>query len=569
MICFIVARGFPVTLKPLLSDPSAPRISVLFYDETLKKHALANATYIFTDPDRLSVSELTGAARLYRRLQDSGCRVLNDPATVHKRFALLRGLYLKGFNPFNVYLADEGWSNVKFPVFIRVADAHAGPLTDLIADQAGLETAIEAAVAAGIPRSTIVIVEYAAEPIRPGIYRKSSMHRVGQRLITTINWHARDWRVRSDQYGLADQGLYDDELSMVRENRYASQASEAFEFANIEYGRIDFGLVDGRLCVYEINTNPTIIAPGEHSVPQRMESSRLRWSQFLEALHAIDTEENSAKIEVKGLSAEAWYRASKIYPTLRVPRGRLSREQEQRGNHELARRFAEEAAAAEPSSPVQFARLAALLDKQGRAEQAVAAARRAVELSSQKGPRYVLLATILLKAARYAEARDCAEEAIALSAESWEPHLLLSKAQWRLGALEDARRSAKRAAELGRDEPSASKWWATVSQRLGEKYLKDGRYAEARECLQQAIGCAEATGTNELLAEACVKLGDFRGALRAAWRAAQPAPAQGDIQRPQDGFVMLMQTSGRFARLCARLGYRRLREASVHFIRKS
>ena len=201
MISIIVARGFEFTLERLLSDPSAPHVSPLFYDETLQKRALAKATYIFTDLDRLSVRELIAAARLYRRLQESGCRVLNDPATVRKRFALLRGLYLAGFNPINIYLADEGWSKVKFPVFIRVADAHDGPLTDLIHDQAELETALEAAVVAGIPRSTIVIVEYAAEPIRPGIYRKSSIHRVGERLITTINWHARDWRVKGDEYG--------------------------------------------------------------------------------------------------------------------------------------------------------------------------------------------------------------------------------------------------------------------------------------------------------------------------------------------------------------------------------
>ena len=314
---------------------------------------------------------------------------------------------------------------------------------------------------------------------------------------------------------------------MVRENRYASQASEAFKFANIEYGRMDFGFVDGRLCVYEINTNPTIFAPGAFSVPQRAESSRLSWSRFLEALHAIDTEEDSAEIEVEGLSVESWNRASKLYSALRVPRRRLSEEQERRGNLELALRYVEEEMAANPSSPAgffPFARLAKLLHKQGRTEQAVAAARKALKLSPQEGPHYVLLATILLKASRYAEARDCAEEAIALSATSWESHLLLSKAQWSLGALEDARRSARRAAELNSEEPRVSKWCTTVNQRLGEKYLKDSRYAEARDCLREAIVRAEASGTTYLLlSEACLKLGDFRGALRAAARAAARA----------------------------------------------
>jgi tetratricopeptide (TPR) repeat protein len=527
----------------------------------LPKRALANATYIFTDLDRLNVNELIGAARLYRRLQERGCRVLNDPATLRKRFALLRGLYLRGFNPINVHLADEGRFNVKFPVFIRVADGHDGPLTDLIADQAELETALEAAVIAGIPRSTIIIVEYAAEPIRPGVYRKCSMHRVGERLITQINWHARDWRVKGDVYGLADETLYDEELSMVRENRYASQTSEAFRFASIEYGRMDFGVVEGRVCVYEINTNPTIKAPGEYPVQQRMESSRLRWSRFLEALHAIDTQEDSAEVEVEGLSVEAWNRASKFYPAFRVPRGRLIKEQERRGNLELAVRYAEEAVAANPSSPAWLARLMRLLDKQGRTEEAVAAARKALELSPQEGRPYVLLGTILLKAGRHAEARDCAEDAIALNAESWQSHLLLSKARWGLGALEDARRSAKRAAELSREEPSVSKWWTTVSQRLGNKYLKAGRHAEARDCLQEAIVRAEADGiTHLLLTEACLKLGNFTCAWRAARRAVELAPEQAQIHGDQwRALDIVMKVMWRLAWLRSRLNHRLLR----------
>lgn len=447
MICFVVARGFEFTLKPVLSDPSAPRVSMLTYDKVLAKPALANATYIFSDVDRLSVPDLTRAAQLFRRLQEGGCRVLNDPATVRKRFALLRGLYLAGLNPYNIHLADEGRSKVKFPVFIRVADGHEGPLTDLISDPTELETAIEAAVVGGIPRSTIVIVEYAAEPVRPGIYRRSSVYRVGDRLITTVNWHTSDWRVKGDQIGLADEALYDEELITVRENRYASHASEAFKFANIEYGRMDFGFVEGRVCVYEINTNPTIFPPWAHSVPQRAESSRLRWTRFLEALHAIDTKEGSAKIGVRGLSVESWDRAAKLYPSLRVPRQQLSKEQKRRGNFELALRYAEEVVAASPSG-LAFARVAKLLDRLGRTEQALAAARKALERSPQDEARSVFLAKILMRARRYAEARDCLQQATAGAKASNNSHLLLGEACLNLGDFRGAWRATARAAEL-------------------------------------------------------------------------------------------------------------------------
>jgi hypothetical protein len=133
-------------------------------------------------------------ARLYRRLKDGGCRVLNDPARVRTRFALLRGLYRVGLNPINAYLVEENLAP-RFPVFIRVADRHDSPLSDLIYDQAELDRAISAATVAGVPRSTILIVEYAAEPIRPGVFRKSSVFRIGDHLVRDVNWHGSSWMV--------------------------------------------------------------------------------------------------------------------------------------------------------------------------------------------------------------------------------------------------------------------------------------------------------------------------------------------------------------------------------------
>jgi Flp pilus assembly protein TadD len=253
--------------------------------------------------------------------------------------------------------------------------------------------------------------------------------------------------VKGDQIGLADKALLDEELSTVRENRYAGQASKVFDFANIEYGRMDFGFVEGRACVYEINTNPTIFGPGEHSIPQRVESSRLRWSRFLEALHAIDTEEDSAKIDVRGLSVGSWERASKLYPALRVPRQQLSKEQSRRGNVRLALRYAEEIVAASPSG-AGFARVAKLLVKLRRREQALVAARKARELAPQEGAHIVLLATILLRAGRYAEARDCLQEATAGAKPNGSSHLLLSEICLKLGDLRGAWRATARAAEL-------------------------------------------------------------------------------------------------------------------------
>ena len=49
---------------------------------------------------------------------------------------------------------------------------------------------------------------------------------------------------------------YDQHLDYVRTNPHADELRKLFGAANIEYGRIDYTIADGRIQVFEINTNP-------------------------------------------------------------------------------------------------------------------------------------------------------------------------------------------------------------------------------------------------------------------------------------------------------------------------
>ena len=142
MICFLVCRGYGFTVRPLQQDLDAPEITILPYGQVLRESTLPKATYVFVDIDRLNSAELVGAGRLFRRLAAGGCRVLNDPARVLTRFPLLRTLNRCGINGFDVFSIEEADKPKRFPVFIRIADDHVGPVTDLIEDQETLERAI-------------------------------------------------------------------------------------------------------------------------------------------------------------------------------------------------------------------------------------------------------------------------------------------------------------------------------------------------------------------------------------------------------------------------------------------
>lgn len=379
MICFIIHKGYETSLKALQEDPNSPNITFLSYSEALRKRSLPAGTYIFTCLSTLSPRQRAAAARLYRRLKEARCLVFNDPARAKMRYSLLRALHRTGINPFNVYSVENEERPQRFPVFLRLSHGYSHPaLTDLISNQSSLEQAVEAAVISGYPRETLMIVEYAGQPIRDGVFRKSSVYRIGKRFVPDIWWYGKSWEVKADHDGLADSELYKEELQLIRENRYPKEVDRAFELANIDHGRLDFGFVDGRVCIYEINLLPVFHAPRSHPVPERVESLKLRWSKLQAALHAIDSKEDTPPkfVEARGRSIEALEQARTVFPVLRPTLMMLGREYERRGNLAAALESLESAVAADPNNPIARARLRRLsreINGIDTAESAVAA----------------------------------------------------------------------------------------------------------------------------------------------------------------------------------------------------
>ena len=98
--------------------------------------------------------------------------------------------------------------------------------------------------------------------------------------------------------GVAGAEGYAEDLITERTNPHKEALRRAFEIAAIDYGRADFGLVDGRPEIYEINTNPMMHAAGSHRFADRAEALRI----CVEALHAgfqdLDTVSDGPKIRI-------------------------------------------------------------------------------------------------------------------------------------------------------------------------------------------------------------------------------------------------------------------------------
>lgn len=272
---------------------------MMSYPEILARKRLPKATYIFSDFDRLSFFQLELAGHLYRQLAEAGCRVLNDPARALHRLELLQSLFRSQLNTYKAWTAAEVSEVDRFPVFIRKIRAHRGVLTELIHDRAALSAALDGLLVAGMPASDLMIAEYAAEPNADGVFRKLSVYKVGPAQIATPSVHERHWAAKYGEMGAAGKEGYTKDLETVRTNPFKDHLENVFALAKIDYGRVDFGIVNGRPEVYEINTNPMIEPTTRHPYPDRVEAFRLSDTAYLDALNALDTPRAKKPITVK------------------------------------------------------------------------------------------------------------------------------------------------------------------------------------------------------------------------------------------------------------------------------
>ncbi len=291
VIIFVVTREHAYTLKAAVQESVGLNLRIATYDQLFGMTQAPRATYVFTDLDRLPLWRVRQAARVYRQLRRGGARVLNDPARLPSRYGLLRKLSRNGINDFNAYRVEEGIVPTRWPVFLRAEGGHEAPLTDLIHSWDEARRAIESAVAMGAPITSLLLVEYAAEPVRPGLFRKLSVFRIGEVYFGANCVHEDKWLVKYGTDGIAPPDLYEDDLHIVRDNPFGTVLKPVFELANIEYGRADFGLVGGKVQIYEINSNPNVEFPTEHPSNLRIESYGLFKRNFYEALAMIDTPE--------------------------------------------------------------------------------------------------------------------------------------------------------------------------------------------------------------------------------------------------------------------------------------
>ncbi len=308
MIYFVTTRRHRYTIRRHLASfghSLVGTVTPLSYGELLNQRRPAQGVYVLCDIERLGQRTIKRASKLCDQLRKSGSTVLNRPSDCLRRYELLRALHRSGINSFNVYRVRDALSPQRFPVFLRLANDHKGNRSELLGDAVALRTAVAQQCRTRFwfrdehgkrrivrwgarRRRELLVTEFCDSRDANGIYRKYAAFNVGGTIIARHLFFSQHWMLKSpDSQDASALGI---EYEYVQSNQHAAQLSEIFRFAQIDYGRIDYALLDGRIQVWEINTNPMICSPYDEQWPARLPVQTLFAERFANAWRRLDQE---------------------------------------------------------------------------------------------------------------------------------------------------------------------------------------------------------------------------------------------------------------------------------------
>ncbi|MBI5396092.1 MAG: hypothetical protein HZA91_12420 [Verrucomicrobia bacterium] len=311
MIVYLVTADNAYTMGDYLQSwgrALEDRVCILPYEKLSAVREFPDATYLFSDLERLTPPMQAAAAGLWQSLGSRGDRVLrlNNPGQVMSRVDLLTALSERGENAFRIHPATDAGIRPRFPVFVRHAREHLGSFTGLIGDHRSLTRALGRLVGRGWPLRDLIIVEFCDTQDTAGVYRKYAAFRVGRRIIPRHLIFSHNWVLKYPT--LLDERLVAEENDYVETNPHRQQVEAVFDLAGIDYGRIDYSMLDGRLQAWEVNTNPIIFRFPEAYDPLHIPAQERFSPRIRELFEKID----------RGPADAAWKARVEAIPLLRA-----------------------------------------------------------------------------------------------------------------------------------------------------------------------------------------------------------------------------------------------------------
>ncbi|GHC64572.1 hypothetical protein [Neogemmobacter tilapiae] len=294
--------GATKNLRPVLEEGGIA-LRNWNWDQFLGAESVPHGAWTLTDFDRVHVWNAELATWRRKTLITAGLPVLNDPARFLGRAGQIRHFFAKGINSFTCWLPSLAEIPDRFPVFLRTQAAHRGSISDLLQNTRECQIALDAALAQGHPLTDLVFVEYRAKADPTlGHFQKHAAYRIGDRVIRAMTVNDDGWMAKYGTQGRAAEATYEAELAEMTAYAHTDLILRVTDLLGCQYGRVDFGMVDGRPEIYEVNSNPAFsFPPDDHPSPARRQSGAISRQQLLDAFRALVPQTDGPEVDLRDL----------------------------------------------------------------------------------------------------------------------------------------------------------------------------------------------------------------------------------------------------------------------------
>ena len=270
--------------------PLAERFEVVHYESLPDRPRFAPGTWILSDLDRVGPAMLRLVEAIHGQLEDDpSFRFLNHPTRTLRRYDLLCELHRRGLNDFRAIRAADPLAGLTYPVFLRSADAHDGAVSPLLGSRAAVEEALGRALVRGRRVEELLVVEFCDTADAERTFRKYGAYIVGERFAPRHVVRGKEWMLKHGQSHVTRESVME-EREYILSNPHRDQLLEIVRIAGVGYGRIDYGILDGRVQTWEINLNPVIgrgLRPPSGVIPDDLREFRDRQKRpFYDLLQA-------------------------------------------------------------------------------------------------------------------------------------------------------------------------------------------------------------------------------------------------------------------------------------------
>jgi hypothetical protein len=194
-------------------------------------------------------------------------------------------LHERGVNPFRAYRVLDARVPERFPVFLKLEDRHDGPSSPLLWTQRELDRAVANRFRRCDDLSSLLMIEFHDVSDDAGVYHRQVTYVIGDEVLHGNLAFDTDWVVK---YGGPATG---EQLEAQRaawdSSAHVPLLRDIADRAGIGYGRFDYSIVSGGICVWELNTNPTLLLGADQYPPDVRAERQLIADRLTNALERL------------------------------------------------------------------------------------------------------------------------------------------------------------------------------------------------------------------------------------------------------------------------------------------